>query len=133
MKFEKIKLPSNKKFGFFFTFVFILVASYFFFLKESIIIACIFFSLSLAFLLTTFINANALFFLNKLWMRFGQLLGTIINPIVLGIIFFIIFMPYGLIMRFFGRDELRLKLKKRESHWKIREQLKYQTNFKQQF
>jgi hypothetical protein len=133
MKFEKIKLPSNKKFGFFFTFVFILVASYFFFLKESIIIACIFFSLSLAFLLTTFINANALFFLNKLWMRFGQLLGTIINPIVLGVIFFMLIMPYGLIMRLFGRDELRLKLKKRESHWKIREQLKYQTNFKQQF
>ena len=36
-------------------------------------------------------------------------------------------------MRLFGRDELRLKLKKRESQWKIREQLKYQTNFKQQF
>ena len=66
-------------------------------------------------------------------MRFGQLLGTIINPIVLGVIFFMLIMPYGLIMRLFGRDELRLKLKKRESHWKIREQLKYQTNFKQQF
>lgn len=132
MKLAKTKLPSNKKFGFFFTFVFIFVASYFF-LSESIIIAYIFLSLAVAFLLITFINANALLFLNKLWMRFGQLLGTIINPIVLGIIFFMLIMPYSLIMRLFGRDELRLKLRKRESHWKIREQLKSQTNFKQQF
>jgi hypothetical protein len=133
MKLEKIKLPSNKKFGFFFTFVFIFIASYFFFFKVSIIETYIFFSLAIVFLLITFFNAKALYPLNRLWMRFGLFLGTIINPIILGTIFFLLITPYSLIMRLFGRDELRLKLKKRESHWKIREQLKYQTNFKQQF
>ena len=73
MKFSELKLPSNKKFGFFFTFVFLFAASYFI-LSESIITAYIFFSLAVAFLLITFINANALLFLNKLWMRLGQLL-----------------------------------------------------------
>ena len=132
MKFSELKLPSNKKFGFFFTFVFLFAASYFF-LSESIITAYIFFSLAVAFLLITFINANALLFLNKLWMRLGQLLGMIISPIILAIIFFALFTPYGLVMRLFGRDELRLKLGKRESHWKPREQLMSQTNFKKQF
>ena len=132
MKYTKIELPSNKKFGFFFTFVFFFAAIYFF-LSESIITAYIFFSLAMAFLLITFINANALLFLNKLWMRLGQLLGMIISPIILTIIFFALFTPYGLVMRLFGRDELRLKLKKRESYWKSREQLIPQTNFKKQF
>jgi hypothetical protein len=132
MKFSELKLPSNKKFGFFFTFVFLFAASYFF-LSESIITAYIFFSLAVAFLLITFINADALIFLNKLWMRLGQLLGMIISPIILAIIFFALFTPYGLVMRLFGRDELRLKLGKRESHWKPREQLMSQTNFTQQF
>ena len=132
MKSSELKLPSNKKFGFFFTFVFFFAASYFF-LSESIITAYIFFSLAVAFLLITFINANALLFLNKLWMRLGQLLGMIISPIILAIIFFALFTPYSLVMRLFGRDELRLKLKKKESHWKPREQLMSQTNFKEQF
>jgi hypothetical protein len=73
MKFSELKLPSNKKFGFFFTFVFLFAASYFF-LSESIITAYIFFSLAVSFLLITFINANALLFLNKLLMRLCQLL-----------------------------------------------------------
>lgn len=129
----KAQLPSNKKFGFFFTFVFFVCASYFF-LIESILTAYTFFSLAVAFLLITFIEANALLFLNKLWMRLGQLLGMIISPIILAIIFFVLFTPCGILMRMFGRDELRLKIKKkRESHWKLREQVTPQTNFKQQF
>ena len=132
MKYNKFKLPSNKKFGFFFTFAFFGASSYFF-LIDSIITSYIFFVLAVAFLLITFINADALLSLNKLWMHFGQLIGVIISPIVLGIIFFTLFVPYGLVMRLFGRDELRLKLRKRESHWKPREQLIPQTNFKQQF
>ena len=132
MKYNKFKLPSNKKFGFFFTFAFFGASSYFF-LIDSIITSYIFFVLAVAFLLITFINADALLSLNKLWMHFGQLIGVIISPIVLGIIFFTLFVPYGLVMRLFGRDELRLKLRKRESHWKTREQLIPQTNFKQQF
>ena len=132
MKYNKFNLPSNKKFGFFFTFVFFSASGYFF-LINVIITSYIFFALAVAFLLITFVNADALLSLNKLWMHFGQLIGLIISPIVLGIIFFTLFVPYGFVMRLFGRDELRLKLRKRESHWKPREQLIPQTNFKQQF
>ena len=134
MKFKNldISLPSNKKFGFFFTFLFLLIASYFF-LSESIITAYIFFALSLAFFLITFIKADALTFLNKLWMRLGYLLGKIISPIVLLIIFFVLFTPYSLVLRLFRRDELQLKLLKRKSYWKQRAQTSYQTNFRKQF
>ncbi|MDC0992641.1 SxtJ family membrane protein [Candidatus Pelagibacter sp.] len=132
MKFAKIELPSNKKFGFFFTLVFLIATSYFF-LNNSIITAYVFFALAVTFLLITFFNANALLSLNKLWMRFGQLIGMIVSPIVLGIIFFALITPYSLVMHLFGRDELRLKIRKRESHWKPREKMMPQTNFKQQF
>ena len=110
----KIELPTNRKFGLFFTFVFLVVASYFF-LRDSILISYIFFALAAVLLLITFINEHALLPLNKLWMRFGQLLGIIISPMILGIIFFGIFTPYSLLMRLFGRDELQLKLGKRKS------------------
>ena len=88
----KIELPTNRKFGLFFTFVFLVVASYFF-LRDSILISYIFFALAAVLLLITFINEHALLPLNKLWMRFGQLLGIIISPMILGII-----------SRFFTRD-----------------------------
>lgn len=132
MKYAKIELPSNRKFGFFFTFVFLSIASYFF-LHDSILISCVFFTLATVLLLITFINENALLRLNKLWMRFGQLLGILISPIILGIIFFGIFTPYSLIMRLFGRDELKLKLRKTKSYWKLRNQSMPLTNFRKQF
>ena len=133
MKFSELKLPSNKKFGFFFTFVFLFAASYFF-LSESIITAYIFFSLAVSFLLITFINANALLFLNKLWMGLGFILGLVIQPIILGLIFFGIFTPIAFVMRVFGRDELRLKLNDTSTFWKNRvEDFSLPDTFKNQF
>ena len=87
MKYAKIELPSSRKFGFFFTFVFLIIASYFF-LSDGILISYAFFTLAAVLLLITFVNEHALHPLNKLWMRFGQLLGILISPIILGIIFF---------------------------------------------
>ena len=132
MKYSKIELPSNKKFGFFFTVVFLIIASYFF-LSDRILISYVFFVFTAILLLTTFINEHALLPLNKLWMRFGHLIGTIISPIVLGVIFFGIFTPYSLLMRLFGRDELKLKLVKSRSYWKLRIQSMPLTNFRKQF
>ena len=132
MNYSEIELPSNRKFGFFFTIVFIVVGSYFF-LTQRITISYVFIILAGALFIITLVNDDALFSLNKLWMRFGQLIGAIISPIVLAIIFFAVITPYSLVMRLFGRDELRLKLGKREGHWKSREQTKSQTNFTKQF
>ena len=67
-------------------------------------------------------------------MRFGFILGLIINPVVLGIIYFLVFTPTGLMMRLFKRDELRIKLKKRNSYWKLRSKRDVNIDlFKQQF
>jgi len=132
--FENLKLPSNRKFGFFFTSVFALLGSYF--LIESLNSAAyVLLALAMLFLLATLIKADALLPLNKLWMQLGLLLGMIVSPIILGIIFFGLFTPMSLLMKLFRRDELRLKLvADRNSHWKKRDADDAQTNtFKHQF
>ncbi|MDC0141186.1 SxtJ family membrane protein, partial [Pelagibacteraceae bacterium] len=68
-----------------------------------------------------------------LWMRFGFLLGIIVNPLILGIIFFGIFTPISFVMKLSGRDELRLKFNKKPSHWISRNELIKSESFKQQF
>ena len=79
------------------------------------------------------IKADLLHPLNKLWMRFGLLLGMIVSPIVLGAIFFLLFTPIAVLMRLFGRDELRLRFKKQSSHWIKREKETQSQSFKNQF
>lgn len=132
--FENLKLPSNRKFGFFFTLVFALLGTYFL-KEESNSIAYVMFAITVLFLLTALIKPDALLSLNKLWMQLGLLLGMIVNPIILGIIFFGLFTPMSLLMKLFKRDELRLKLvADRNSHWKKRNADDAQTNtFKHQF
>ena len=132
MKFSDIELPSNKKFGFFFTFVFAILAFYFLFI-DSILWAQALAILAVFFLLITVIIPQALLPLNKLWMRLGLLLGMIVSPIVLGIIFFGLVTPYGVVMRMFGRDELRLKFTKKSSHWISRSESIKSDSFKNQF
>ena len=132
MKFSEVELPSNRKFGFFFTLIFVVAAAYFF---EAVKMtwAYAFIAAALVFLIVTLVKSDALLPLNKLWMRFGLLLGIIISPIVLGIIFFGLITPYGLIMRLFRRDELRLHKRKIETNWISRSQDKSQTDFTKQF
>ena len=132
MKFSDIELPSNKKFGFFFTFVFAVLAFYFLFI-DSILWAQGIAILAVLFLLITVIIPQVLLPLNKLWMRLGLLLGMIVSPIVLGIIFFGLVTPYGVVMGMFGRDELRLKFTKKSSHWISRSESIKSDSFKNQF
>ena len=131
MKFSDIELPSNKKFGFFFTFVFAILAFYFLFI-DSILWAQAIAILAVLFLLITVIIPQALLPLNRLWMRLGLLLGMIVSPIVLGIIFFGLVTPYGVVMRMFGRDELRLNFTKKLSHWISRSESIKSDSFKNQ-
>jgi len=120
LKLPEVQLPTNRKFGFFFAGAFTLAGGYF--LKESSIAAvCIFLVLAVTFFLVTVIKAELLLPFNKLWMCFGLLLGKIVSPIVLGVIFFGLLTPIALVMRIAGRDELRLKVKKSSSFWKTRD------------
>jgi len=112
---KNIKLPSNRNFGIVFFIVFLIIALWPI-LKQneiriwSLIISFIFFVLGL-------INSKLLTPLNKLWFKFGILLGNIIAPIVMGIVFFLVVTPTGLIMRFFRKDILKLKKNSSDSYW----------------
>ena len=132
MKFSEIELPSNRKFGFFFTFVFVMVAAYFHY-SANVSWAYVFIAVGLVFLLVTLTKSDALLPLNKLWMRFGLLLGMIVSPIVLGVIFFGLFTPIAILMRLSGRDELRLKYAQKASHWISRGEPIKSESFKHQF
>ena len=132
MKFSEIELPSNRKFGFFFTFVFAVAAAYFYY-SANVSWAYVFSVAAMIFLLLTLIKSDALLPLNKLWMRFGLLLGMMVSPIVIGIIFFGLFTPIAILMRLSGRDELRLKFAQKASHWISRGELIKSESFKHQF
>ena len=114
------QLPSNKKFGFFFAVIFLFLALYFYnYAGQALALSSL--SISVFFLLVALFFDTVLLPLNKLWMKFGFLLGKIVSPLIMGVIFFILFVPIGLIMRLFGRDELRLKMNSSDTHWKSRE------------
>ena len=133
MEIASDNLPSNKKFGYFFSAVFFLIAIYFVYQDERIIGALLC-SLSLSFILITKFKDYLLLPLNKLWMRFGILLGKIISPIILAILFFVMFAPIALGMRLFQRDELQLKSLDFESFWKPRDKdMFHKSSFTQQF
>ena len=119
MKFADIELPSNRKFGFFFAGAFALASGYF--LNQGAQnSAWIFAGLVIVFLVVAVTKPELLLPLNKLWMRFGLLLGMIVSPIVLGVIFFVLFAPIGVLMRLVGRDELKLKPISASSYWRVR-------------
>ena len=132
MKFSEIELPSNRKFGIFFTFVFALAAAYFY-NSDIMTWAYLFSATSLIFLVITLVKDELLLPLNKLWMRFGLLLGIIVSPIVLGVIFFGLFTPIATLMRLIRRDELKLKFSKKASHWISRSEPIKSESFKNQF
>ena len=133
MKKNNIILPSNKKFGIFFSLVF-LIAAYFFWFTQNNFFFYLFLSLAFIFLTLSFTKPTSLKFLNQLWMNFGLLLGKIVSPIVLGLIYFLIFTPMSLIMKLFGRDELKLKIKTKKTYWLMRTETKLDSDtFKNQF
>ena len=112
---NNIKISSNKSFGIVF-FVFFLIVSIYPLIDGgvlrvwSLVISAIFLILGL-------LNSKFLTPLNKLWFKFGILLGAIVSPIVMGIVFFIVVTPISLIMKILGKDILNLKKNKNQSYW----------------
>ena len=92
----------------------------YFFNNESILTAYSFLGISLIFLSIAILYADILLPLNLMWMKFGYTLGIIVSPVILGIIFFGFFTPTSILMKLFKRDELRLKLLKKNSYWRRR-------------
>ena len=130
--FSEIQLPSNKKFGVFFSFIFLIASSYSYFLAAEIALYISSF-FALFFFIAAIFKSDILLPLNKLWMRFGLLIGMIVSPVIIGLIFFIIFTPLALFMRVIGRDELHLNISKKPSHWINRDISPQSDSFKYQF
>ena len=112
---DDIKISSNRSFGIVFFVVFFLIALYPLINNEDIRIWSL--VISLIFLILGLINSRILNPLNKLWFKFGILLGKIVSPIIMGIIFFLVVTPIGFIMRILGKDLLNLKFNKNKSYW----------------
>ena len=55
--------------------------------------------------------------LNNLWFKFGILLGKIVSPIVMSVIFFLVVTPIGIFMKIIGKDLLNLKFNDKETYW----------------
>ena len=110
------KLPSNRNFGIIFFVVFLIISFYPLtydkdITKWSLVISIIFLILGL-------INSKILTPLNRLWFEFGMLLGRIISPIIIALLFFVVVTPIGLIMRLLRKDLLNLKYNKdSKSYW----------------
>ena len=112
---NELKIGSNRSFGIIFFVVFMIIALWPLLNSEnvriwSLIISIIFFFLGI-------LNSNLLTPLNKLWMKFGLLLGKVISPAIMAIIFFGVVTPTGLIMRIFGKDILKLNKNNNNSYW----------------
>ena len=112
---ENIKLPSNRSFGFVFAALFFLIGIYPIIYSEelriwSLIIATLFFFLGA-------INSKILNPLNFLWFKFGMYLGKIISPLIMGIIFFLVVTPIGLLMKMFKKDLLDLNYNSKKTYW----------------
>ena len=112
---DEIKLGSNRSFGIVFFVVFLLIATYPLLNHGDIRLWSLL--LSFIFLILGLVNSKILTPLNKLWFRFGIFLGKIISPLIMGLIFFLVVTPIGLIMRLLKKDILALKYSEQKSYW----------------
>ncbi len=132
IKLHEVKLPSNRKFGIFFTVIFCAISTYLY-LKDIKLLLYLLFPLTIILFFITIIKAELLMPFNKLWLKFGLMLSKIVSPIVLGMIFFAIFTPIAIFFRIIGRDELKLGYKRKFSYWIERETSSQSEPFKNQF
>ena len=111
----KIKLPTNRNFGMVFSIVFLLISLWPLLSQNEIRIWSL--TISGIFFILGIFNSKLLLPLNKIWFKFGMFLGNFIAPIVMGIVFFLVVTPTGLIMKLLGKDLLNLKKNNKNSYW----------------
>ena len=110
-----IKISSNRSFGLVFFVVFLLISIYPLLYGQNfrfwlLIVAIIFLALGL-------LNSKILTPLNKIWFKFGLLLGSIVSPVIMSIIFFFVVTPISFVMKILGKDILNLKRNNNNTYW----------------
>ena len=119
---SNIKISSNRNFGLVFFIVFLIVTIWPITYDEPVRIWSAI--ISLVFLILGLMNSILLTPLNKLWFKFGIILGAIVSPVVMGVVFFLVVTPIGLIMKIMGKDLLNKKYdKKKRTYWIKRDTL----------
>ena len=122
-------LSSNRSFGIVFFVVFFIIAFYPLINNQEIRIWSLL--ISLIFFILGLINSNFLTPLNKIWTKFGMLLGKILSPLIIFFIFYLVVTPIGLFMRLLKKDLINLKFNSEKSYWIKKTSQK--TNMKKQF
>ena len=113
---SKIKISSNRSFGLVFFVVFLIVALWPLKNEEDIRLWSL--VLSIIFFILGVLNSKLLTPLNKLWLKLGMFLGSIVSPIVMGIVYFIVVTPIGIFMRLLGKDLLNTrKVNNASTYW----------------
>ena len=133
MKPLKTDIKLNKNFGYLFTFIFAFLAI-FYLLYGYATFAIMSSGISSLFLSIAVFAPAKLSSLTALWMKLGLAIHTIVNPIILGIIFFFIFVPVSLLQRLFKRDELNIRTTQSQSNWQTAScSTVNKTNFRNQY
>ncbi len=113
----KITIGSEKSFGIVFSILFMIIAIYPIFIGSSLNI--IFFIISIAFIILSFIFPSIFIYPNLIWFKFGKLLGLIISPIVLSIVYLSVIMPIGIVFKIIRKDPLEKSFdSSKKTYWK---------------
>ena len=110
-----MKTSSEKSFGFLFFIFFLIIGLWPLLNASPIKIWSII--LSFIILIIVFFKPSLLRTLNKIWIKLGELLGKLIAPIIMALVFFIIVTPISFFVRILGKDLLMLKFSKNNSYW----------------
>ena len=129
MNYKDIKIGSNKSFGIVFFVVFLLIGLWPILKGNELRIWSI--AISLIFFILGIINSKILTPFNKVWFRFGIFLGNFISPIIMGIVFFLVVTPTGLIMKLFRKDLINLRKNNSSTYWIEKKDIK--SSMKNQF
>ncbi|MDC0426505.1 SxtJ family membrane protein [Pelagibacteraceae bacterium] len=106
---------SSKSFGYLFFLIFLGLALWAFIKNQNV--NYWFIGIGILFLLLTLTKSKLLNPLNNIWNKFGKLLGRIVAPIIISMIFFLIVTPIGLILKMFHKDLLNLKFNNNKTYW----------------
>ena len=112
---SKIKISSNRSFGIVFFTVFLIIAIWPLLNGHEIRYWSLI--ISIVFLFLGILNSKIFTPLNKIWFKIGILLGNVISPIIMSIIFFLVVTPTSFIMKILGKDILNLKKNTKNSYW----------------
>jgi hypothetical protein len=131
-EYKKIKNISNKNFCLTFSCLFFLVNTYFFIFQPHFIFWPLF--LSVVLFVLAFTRPQLIAPFNQIWIKFGQILGKMITPIIMAVLYFLVLLPVGIIFKILGRDILKIKQSDiRKTYWFDIEQPSNQNNFTEQF